>query len=90
MVEDNTIRILLFDHIRKIETLDDYYAYPASFDIKKFIDNTLTLLDEDGNMAADSETLAADDRELFAVLRYKDTIYRRSIYGSFIPDEKIK
>lgn len=90
VVEDNTIRILFFDHIRKIETLDDYYAYPESFDIKKFIDNTLTLIDEDGNMVAEGNSSILDDRELFATLRFRDTIYSRSTYGSFIPDEKIK
>jgi hypothetical protein len=41
-------------------------------------------------MVAESEAFAIDDRVLFATLRYKDTLYRRSIYGSFIPDEKIK
>ena len=90
VVEDNTIRILLFDHIRKIETLNDYYAYPEAFDINKFIDNTLSLLDEDGNMVAEGNSSILDDRELFASLRFRDTIYRRSTYGSFIPDEKIK
>ena len=89
-VEDDTIRILLFDHIRMVEPLDESYIYPEAFDIKEFIDNTISLLDENGNLAADSEALALDDRVLFATLRYKDTIYRRSIYGSFIPDEKIK
>ena len=90
VVEDNTIRILLFDHIRKIEILNDYYAYPEAFDINKFIDNTLSLLDEDGNMVAEGNSSILDDRELYASLRFRDTIYRRSTYGSFIPDEKIK
>lgn len=89
-VEDDTIRILLFDHIRMVEPLDERFAYPDSFDIKEFIDNTLSLLDEDGNTVADSEALAYDDRELFATLRFRDTIYHRSTYGSFIPDETIK
>ena len=89
-VEDDTIRILLFDHIRMVEPLDDYYIYPESFDIKEFIDNTFSLLDEDGNTVADSEALAVDDRVLFATLRFRDTIYHRSTYGSFIPDETIK
>ena len=50
MVEDDSIRILLFDHIRRVEPLDDYYIHPESFDIKTFIDNALSLIDEDGNM----------------------------------------
>ena len=90
VVENDSIRILLFDHMRRVEPLDDYYTYPESFDIKIFIDNTLDLLDEDGNVVAKSDALAIDDRVLFATLRYKDTIYRRSTYGSFIPDEKIE
>ena len=90
VVEDDSIRILLFDHIRMVEPLDEYYVYPESFDVKTFIDNTLALLDANGNMVAESEAFAIDDRVLFATLRYKDTLYRRSIYGSFIPDEKIK
>ena len=90
VVEDDSIRILLFDHIRMVELLDEYYIYPESFDIKTFIDNTLALLDEVGNMVAEGNSSILDDRELFDSLRYKDTIYRRSIYGSFIPDEKIK
>ena len=90
VVEDDTIRILLFDHIRMVEPLDEYFADPESFDIKAFIDNTLSLLDEDGNVVAESEAAAIDDRELFATLRFRDTIYRRSTYGSFIPDEKIE
>ncbi len=90
VVEDNTIRILLFDHIRKIETLDDYYAYPESFDIKKFIDNTLSIIDESGNLIVNDGLSPLDDKELFATLRFRDTIYHRSTYGSFIPDEKIK
>ena len=90
VVEDDSLRILLFDHIRMVEPLDEYYEYPESFDVKTFIDNTLALLDEDGNVVAEGEAFAIDDRVLFATLRYKDTLYRRSIYGSFIPDEKIK
>jgi hypothetical protein len=90
VVEDDSIRILLFDHIRMVEPLDEYYMYPESFDIKTFIDNTLTLLDEVGNMVAEGNSSILDDRELFASLRFSDTIYRRSTYGSFIPDEKIK
>lgn len=87
IVEDNTIRILLFDHIRKIESINESYAYPEEFDIKAFIDQTLSLIDEDGNTVAKSEQLILDDRELFASLRFRDTVYRRSTYGSFIPDE---
>ena len=90
VVEDNTIRILLFDHIRKIETLDEYYAYPESFDIKKFIDNTLSIIDESGNIIVNDGLSPLDNKELFATLRFRDTIYHRSTYGSFIPDETIK
>ena len=90
VVEDDSLRILLFDHIRMVEPLEEYYVYPESFDVKTFIDNTLALLDEDGNVVTEGEAFAIDDRVLFATLRYKDTLYRRSIYGSFIPDEKIK
>lgn len=90
VVEDDSIRILLFDHIRMVEPLDEYYIYPESFDVKTFIDNTLSLLDKEGNMVTESDSSILDDRELFASLRFRDTIYRRSTYGSFIPDEKIK
>lgn len=87
VADDNTTRILLFDHIRKVESLDEYYTYPESFDINEFIDNTLSLVDEDGNIVVDGESPILDDRELFASLRFRDTISRRSTYGSFIPDE---
>lgn len=90
VVEDNTIRILLFDHIRMVEPLDESYIYPEAFDIKEFIDNTLFLLDEDGNIVVEGNSSFLDDRELFASLRFRDTIYHRSTYGSFIPDETIK
>ena len=90
VVEDDTLRILLFDHIRKVEPLDTCYTYPESFDINKFINNTLSLIDESGNVVVDEESSTLDDRELFARQRYKDTIYKRSRYGSFIPDEEIK
>ena len=73
-----------------VEPLDEYYIYPESFDVKTFIDNTLSLLDKEGNMVTESDSPILDDRELFASLRFRDTIYRRSTYGSFIPDEKIK
>lgn len=90
VVEDDTLRILLFDHIRKVEPLDTCYTYPESFDINKFINNTLSLIDESGNVVVNEESSTLDDRELFARQRYKDTIYKRSRYGSFIPDEEIK
>ena len=48
-----------------------------------------SILDEVGNMVAEGNSPILDDRELFASLRFRDTIYRRSTYGSFIPDEKI-
>ena len=89
-VDDGTIRILLFDHIRMVEPLDESYIYPEAFDIKEFIDNTLSIIDESGNIIVNDELSALDDRALFATLRFRDTIYRRSTYGSFIPDEKIK
>lgn len=88
-MEDKLVkRLPAFDHIRKVESLEeDAYRYPEEFDINQFVDSTLELIDSESGNIIKEKLSANDDRELFALLRFKDTIYKRSTYGSFIPDE---
>ena len=85
VVEDNTMRILKFDSIRKMELLEETFDYPDDFNINHYLDSLTAKVDPDSwEIAGDTDI---DDSHEFALLRYSDTLYRRSTYGSFIPDE---
>lgn len=86
VVEEDKIRVLNFTNIRKLEPLEESFEYPNDFDINSFIDSSLRLLDlESGELKRANST--SDDSAEFALQRYRDILPRRSMYGSFIPDE---
>ena len=88
VVEDNTMRVLKFDSIRKIELLEETFDYPNDFNINHYLDSLTAKVDPDSwEIAGDTDV---DDSHEFALLRYRDTLYHRSRYGSFIPDEAMK
>ncbi len=80
-VEDDTIRIISFNHIRKITPLDEPFVFPTDFSVTDFIDDIPLLIEIDMPVF--------DNRDTFAYYRLGDKRMHRTCAGPFIPDEVI-
>ena len=80
-VEDDTIRIISFNHIIKITQLDEPFVFPTDFSVTVFIYDIPLLIEID--------TPVFDNRDTFAYYRLGDKRLHRTCAGPFTPDEVI-